>query len=166
MQLPILQQQLLFSVYVHSSRQDFREFPRKSVFFGTLVARMGKAIWGDTTEATRILLKESLKDHLNHAFVLLSDSDIPLYPAKMTYNQLIRVRLPPLLKLPVCDRQCRPRSAVNVYLQGKQMYGNKHVCAPKGCSFKSDIYLQGLFISKGFDCSVLGDTLVFHDVHL
>ena len=90
-QAPVLQQQLLYSVYVHSSRLNFTDFEPGSVFHGTLVAAQGRAAWGDTTPAVRILLEESLKDYMNHLFVLLSDSDIPLYPAKLTYTQLIQV---------------------------------------------------------------------------
>lgn len=47
--------------------------------------------WGGTNlvEATRRLLQHALKDPLNHFFVLLSETSIPLYPPLVVYQQLL-----------------------------------------------------------------------------
>lgn len=89
----MLSQQLLFSVYTHSSRLNFSDFEPSSVFRGTLLPDQGKAEWGDTTGAVKVLLTAALQDSMNSIFVLLSDSDVPLYPARLTYMQLIQVRI-------------------------------------------------------------------------
>ena len=47
--------------------------------------------WGDTIEAMRALLRAALADPLNQRFLTLSDSDVPLYPATLTYLQLMQV---------------------------------------------------------------------------
>ena len=74
-------------------------------------SRMGTAGWGDTTHAVRELLRAALLEPRNQRFVLLSDADIPLYPATMTYLQLFQVRLvmevsqrgwPACLQVPTC----------------------------------------------------------------
>lgn len=86
----LLQRQYLFSVYVHSSRlEGFSDFSPDSPFYGTLLPETHEASWGDTTPATRQLLRAALKDPLNVNFLLLSDSDIPLYPATLVYQQLV-----------------------------------------------------------------------------
>ena len=46
--------------------------------------------WGDTTRAVRELLRAALLEPRNQRFILLSDADIPLYPATMTYLQLFQ----------------------------------------------------------------------------
>ena len=45
--------------------------------------------WGDTIDATRAQMLHALEDPLNQRFVTLSDTDVPLYPARMTYLQLM-----------------------------------------------------------------------------
>lgn len=45
--------------------------------------------WGDTIDATRAQLRHALQDPLNQRFLLLSDTDVPLYPARMVYLQLM-----------------------------------------------------------------------------
>ena len=47
--------------------------------------------WGDTTHAVRSLLRTALLEPRNQRFMLLSDADIPLYPATLTYLQLFQV---------------------------------------------------------------------------
>ena len=46
--------------------------------------------WGDTTQAVRELLRAALLEPRNQRFILLSDADIPLYPATLTYLQLFQ----------------------------------------------------------------------------
>lgn len=45
--------------------------------------------WGDTIDATRAQLRHALTDPLNQRFLMLSDTDVPLYPARMVYLQLM-----------------------------------------------------------------------------
>ena len=47
--------------------------------------------WGthSLTVAIRALLEAAVEDSLNQRFVLLSESDVPLYPATVTYMQLM-----------------------------------------------------------------------------
>lgn len=45
--------------------------------------------WGDTIDATRAQLRHALKEALNQRFLLLSDTDVPLYPARLVYLQLM-----------------------------------------------------------------------------
>ena len=46
---------------------------------------------GDTTGPVRHLLQAALAEPRNERFVLLSETDIPLYPAKMVWLQLAMV---------------------------------------------------------------------------
>ena len=71
-----------------------QEFDPDSVFFGTLLPEKHEASWGDTTPATRAMLRAGLADPLNSNFMLLSDSDIPLYPATLVYQQVPLASLP------------------------------------------------------------------------
>ena len=47
--------------------------------------------WGShtTIDATRMLLREALADPLNQRFVLVSQADVPLYPAPLAWAQLM-----------------------------------------------------------------------------
>ena len=71
-----------------------QDFDPGSVFFGTLLPEKYEASWGDTTPATRAMLRAGLADPLNSNFMLLSDSDIPLYPATLVYQQVLLTSLP------------------------------------------------------------------------
>lgn len=50
-----------------------------------------RAKWGgfDLVDATKQLLKAALADGRNKKMLLLSESCIPLYPATLTYQQLM-----------------------------------------------------------------------------
>ncbi|CAL8469014.1 g8555 [Coccomyxa elongata] len=87
-----LQQQHLFAIYVHvGSNENFAGFPRDSVFHGRVIPTRLKTRWGthSLTTAIRALLKEALNDAQNQRFVLLSEWDIPLYPPRVVYLQLM-----------------------------------------------------------------------------
>ena len=71
-----------------------QDFDPGSVFSGTLLPEKYEASWGDTTPATRAMLRAGLADPLNSNFMLLSDSDIPLYPATLVYQQVPLTSLP------------------------------------------------------------------------
>lgn len=88
----VRQRQLLFTFYVHSSLLSFSEFLPGDLFHGTLIRNLSHAQRGDTTAAVRQLLRAALAEQRNERFVLLSDTDIPLYPAKLVWMQLATVR--------------------------------------------------------------------------
>lgn len=56
-----------------------------------LVCGSEQTHWGthSLTIAIRALLEFSLEDSLNQRFVLLSESDVPLYPATVVWLQLM-----------------------------------------------------------------------------
>lgn len=56
-----LQQQSLFSFYVHSSMVNFTDFLPSDVFHGTLIKDLTKAVWGDTSDAVRNLMLAALQ---------------------------------------------------------------------------------------------------------
>ena len=58
---PVLKQQFLYTVYVHSSLMEFTDFPADSMFAGTLVKNLTRAEWGDTSPAVQSLLKAALQ---------------------------------------------------------------------------------------------------------
>ena len=89
----VRQRQLLFTMYVHSSLLGFSGFAPGDVFHGTLIRNLTHAERGDTTAAVRHLFQAALVEPRNERFVLLSDSDVPLYPAKLTWMQLAMVRV-------------------------------------------------------------------------
>ena len=88
----VRQQQMLFTLYVHSSLLGFSGFQPGDVFHGTLIRNLTHAEAGDSTAAVRQLLQAALAEPRNQRFVLLSDTDIPLYPARLIWMQLATVR--------------------------------------------------------------------------
>ena len=73
--------------------------------------------WGSTslTVALRLMLTAALAEPTNHWFVLLSESDVPLYPAVVVYqalmgftlsrvNACIESWIPPPLVRPSCTQ--------------------------------------------------------------
>lgn len=85
----VLDSQHLFSVYVHAPPK-FRGYSRDSLFYGKLIEDRIETAWGshNLVEATRNLIWEAYKDPLNSHFVLLSESDIPLYDPLTFWQQL------------------------------------------------------------------------------
>ncbi|KAL4426018.1 hypothetical protein ABPG75_010034 [Micractinium tetrahymenae] len=85
-----IEQQRLFSVYVHAP-PEFEGYPPGSLFAGRLIPRRIPTGWGDISlvEATRNLLWEAFRDPLNQRFILLSESDIPLYDPLTLHQQLL-----------------------------------------------------------------------------
>lgn len=47
------------------------------------------ASWGNLGDATKALTQYALEDPLNQRFVVLSESDVPLYPAPALWLQLM-----------------------------------------------------------------------------
>ncbi|KAL4426019.1 hypothetical protein ABPG75_010035 [Micractinium tetrahymenae] len=86
----LIGQQHLFSVYIHAP-PDFKGYPGGSLFAKRLIPRRIPTGWGDISlvEATRNLLWEAFRDPLNQRFILLSESDIPLYDPLTLHQQLL-----------------------------------------------------------------------------
>ena len=47
--------------------------------------------WGEWSlaDASRVLIREALKNPLNQRFIMLSESCVPLYPPAVVYQQLM-----------------------------------------------------------------------------
>lgn len=84
-----IENQHLFSVYIHAP-PIFPGYHEESLWAGRLVQHRVTTSWGAHTlvEATRHLLWEAFRDPLNTHFVLLSESDIPLYDPLTMWQQL------------------------------------------------------------------------------
>ncbi|PSC67186.1 beta-1,6-N-acetylglucosaminyltransferase enzyme [Micractinium conductrix] len=82
--------QHLFSIYVHAP-PFFEGYPSGSLWQGRLIPRRVSTGWGSMSlvEATRNLLWEAFRDPLNQRFVLVSESDIPLYDPFTLHQQLL-----------------------------------------------------------------------------
>lgn len=82
--------QHLFNIYVHAL-PNFTGYEPGSVFEGKLLADRVDTVWGTISLVTaeRMLLEEALKDPSNKQFLLISDSDIPLYDPLTFYQQLM-----------------------------------------------------------------------------
>lgn len=85
-----IDQQHLFSVYVHAP-PDVKDSDLPELFRGRLITDRLTPTWGShqLVEATRNLLWEAFRDPLNQRFVLLSESDIPLYDPLTLHQQLL-----------------------------------------------------------------------------
>ncbi|KAL4426017.1 hypothetical protein ABPG75_010033 [Micractinium tetrahymenae] len=85
-----IDQQHLFSVYVHAP-PNIKDEDLPPFFRGRLIADRLQPQWGthQLVEATRNLLWEAFRDPLNERFVLLSESDIPLYDPLTLHQQLM-----------------------------------------------------------------------------
>ena len=84
-----LDQQCLFSVYLHvppGAEEQLEDMWRKR-----LISRRIQPKWGthELVEATRELIWEAFTDPLNQRFVLLSESDIPMYSPLVFYRQIM-----------------------------------------------------------------------------
>jgi hypothetical protein len=82
---PVLAQQQLFSVYVHSP--DGMLLPSSSIFSGTELRVRLNTTQGYAqhvlAEAGVLLLRAALQDASNVQFVMVSDTSIPLYPPQV-----------------------------------------------------------------------------------
>eukprot|EP00887_Chlorella_sp_A99_P002199 scaffold21.g2199.t1 len=90
---PPYRQQHLFSIYVHSAASFDPEgaYPGGSVFENRTLGCRINPEWGshDLVEAQRLLYRAALEDPLNSRFLLISESDVPLYPASLIWAQLM-----------------------------------------------------------------------------
>ncbi|KAL4420283.1 hypothetical protein ABPG77_005623 [Micractinium sp. CCAP 211/92] len=86
----LLPPQLLFNIYVHAP-PDYQGLEYQPLFQGRVVRNRLKTQWGSAAimDAERALLLEALRDPANERFVLLSDTDVPLYDPLTFYQQLM-----------------------------------------------------------------------------
>mmetsp|Transcript_16470 Transcript_16470/g.49327 ORF Transcript_16470/g.49327 Transcript_16470/m.49327 type:complete len:505 (+) Transcript_16470:419-1933(+) len=84
-----LDRQFLFNVYMHPS-SSFKGHPKSSVFYGKEIAHRITTSHGAPAlmDAIRALLVAALAQPHNSQFVLLSESEVPLYPAAVVWRQL------------------------------------------------------------------------------
>ncbi|XP_022760140.1 uncharacterized protein LOC111306586 [Durio zibethinus] len=84
----------LYTIYVHSHPDYNETVPQTSVFYGRRIPSQA-VYWGTATmiDAEKRLLANALLDVSNQRFVLLSDSCIPLFNFKKTYDYLINSKL-------------------------------------------------------------------------
>ncbi|KAJ6364878.1 hypothetical protein OIU76_029787 [Salix suchowensis] len=84
----------LYSIYVHPHPSHNDSWPPSSVFYGRRIPSQ-PVYWGSGSmmEAERRLLANALLDHSNQRFVLLSESCIPLFNFKTTYDHLMNSNL-------------------------------------------------------------------------
>ncbi|KAK9842061.1 hypothetical protein WJX81_006609 [Elliptochloris bilobata] len=109
--------QHMFSVYVHTP-PDFAGFPPNSLFHGREISAHINATWGDhaLVDAAKALVKAALAEPANQKLALLSESDVPLYPPALVYQQLIS----------------EPRSRVNACLQDDMSEWRRHPAMSRG----------------------------------
>ncbi|PRW58041.1 Transcription initiation factor TFIID subunit 13 [Chlorella sorokiniana] len=86
----VLQQQHLFSVYVHA-RPAYKDYPEGSVFQGRLIPdRAGmRAGTHSMMVAIKKLVEAAVLDQRNERFVLVGNTTVPLYHPAMFYQQLM-----------------------------------------------------------------------------
>jgi hypothetical protein len=84
-----IDQQVLFSVYVHVP--PGAEIELESMWAKRVIKKLIKPEWGShkIVEATRNLLLRAYRDPRNTRFILVSESDIPLYDPLTFYRQLM-----------------------------------------------------------------------------
>jgi hypothetical protein len=86
---------LIFDVHVHVSEADspasVLRYPKDSVFHRSVLKEHFSIQWGNHSmvDAERALFKQAMKNSQVETFVLLSDDSAPLYPAILSYMQLI-----------------------------------------------------------------------------
>ncbi|CAK7344305.1 unnamed protein product [Dovyalis caffra] len=84
----------LYSIYVHPHPSYNDSWPQSSVFYGRRIPSQ-PVYWGTETmiDAERRLLANALLDYSNQRFALLSESCIPLFNFKTTYDYLMNSNL-------------------------------------------------------------------------
>ncbi|KAI3430985.1 hypothetical protein D9Q98_009388 [Chlorella vulgaris] len=87
----LYQRQRLFTIYVHSPPNYTVPFDEDSIFHGREAKNRVPTEWGthSLVRAVRLMVAEALQDPTNQRFMLMSESDIPLWPPGLTYLQLM-----------------------------------------------------------------------------
>jgi Core-2/I-Branching enzyme len=86
----VLAAQMLFSIYIHAP-PSFEGYSSDSLWAPYRIFEQIQTRWGDhsLTAATKALLRAAIVNPLNQRFVLVSESDIPLYDPLTFYMQLM-----------------------------------------------------------------------------
>ncbi|CAL5228702.1 g11882 [Coccomyxa viridis] len=86
----IVEEQHLFNLYVHLPPNKTLEGP-PTIFNGHEIPGSIQTGWGEWSlaDASRVLIREALKNPLNQRFIMLSESCVPLYPPAVVYQQLM-----------------------------------------------------------------------------
>ncbi|KAL4537779.1 hypothetical protein Ndes2437B_g08880 [Nannochloris sp. 'desiccata'] len=86
----VIAAQMLFSIYIHAP-PSFGGYVPESLWAPYRIYDQIQTRWGDhsLTAATKALLKSAIANPLNQRFVLISESDIPLYDPLTFYMQLM-----------------------------------------------------------------------------
>ena len=86
----VIAAQMLFSIYIHAP-PSFEGYVSDSIWAPYRIMDQIQTRWGDhsLTAATKALLRSALANPLNQRFVLISESDIPLYDPLTFYTQLM-----------------------------------------------------------------------------
>jgi hypothetical protein len=115
---PVLAQQQLFSVYVHSP--DGMLLPPASIFSGAELRVRLNTTQGYAqhvlAEAAVLLLRAALQDESNVHFVMVSDTSIPLYPPQVR---------------PDAGPECRKQT----HLSMQRRNNRQHLCRKANCQY-------------------------------
>jgi len=86
----VIAAQLLFSIYIHAP-PSFTGYALESIWAPYRIHDQIETKWGDhsITAATKEMLRTAIANPLNQRFVLISESDIPLYDPLTFYTQLM-----------------------------------------------------------------------------
>ncbi len=69
----------------------YAAYPEKSIFYGREIEERINVEWGShqLAEATRNMINKALEEPRNKRLILLSESEIPLYPPQAVHHQLL-----------------------------------------------------------------------------
>uniref|UniRef100_A0A1D1ZV90 Uncharacterized protein n=1 Tax=Auxenochlorella protothecoides TaxID=3075 RepID=A0A1D1ZV90_AUXPR len=115
--------QHLFTAYVHAP-PSVNASEIQPLFRDRLIAARTETSWGsiNLVYAARLLLWEAFRDPANTRFVLLSESDIPLYDARTFHHQLMQETLS---KTSACPATAQDKYRWNKAMRSDQL-GIRH----------------------------------------
>jgi hypothetical protein len=98
----VLSRQHLFSIYIHVPHGIHPDLPTSPQWASRVITEHVATSWGGFTlvDAARALMRAALENPLNQRFVLVSESDLPLYSPAVVYSQLM---YSPLSRINACD---------------------------------------------------------------
>eukprot|EP00884_Botryococcus_braunii_P001790 jgi/Botrbrau1/11611/Bobra.0209s0002.1 len=88
----VFSRQHLFSIYMHVPKDvPLSHLPKSADWASRVIEERIVTDWGgfSLVEAAQALFRQALKDPLNQRFILISESDLPLYPPDVVYTQLM-----------------------------------------------------------------------------
>lgn len=98
---PAYYRQLLFSVFAHAP-PTVLEFAPGTLLYGQRVPERVPSVRLSHTlvQVERFMLRHALKDELNQRFIFMSESQVPVYPAVVVYQQLMHE---PKARIDACE---------------------------------------------------------------